>query len=102
MASDVSLLYPVRSDFERSFERSDPQLFNYFCLHGKQVFAALQRRRFRVFTQGWRPKRDVAVEFRVSGDRYIVVDTSVFDVMINTFIFTVRELCVAEFDLFGK
>lgn len=99
MASSISLLYPIRSDFDRSLERLDPQLFNYFCLRGKQVFACLQRKRYRVIAQGWKPKGVLMVEPRVAGDRYIVVDTSVFDVMIDYFIYTVRELCSIEFDL---
>lgn len=96
MASDVSLLYPIRSDFERSQERLDPQVFNYFCFHGKQIFACLQRKRYRVIAQGWRPKCDVMVEIRLTGDRYVIVDTSSFDTMIKYFIYAVRELCSIE------
>lgn len=96
MASSISLLYPICSDFERSIERLDPQVYNYFCLHGKQVFACLQRKRYRVIAQGWQPKGCVMVESRVACDRYIIVDTSVFDVMIKYFIYAVRELCSLE------
>lgn len=96
MASDISLLYPIRSDFERSVERLDPQVYNYFCLHGKQVFACLRRGRYYVITQGWQPRSCVMVEHRVVGDRYIVVDTSSFDTMIKYFIYAVRELCSLE------
>jgi len=101
MASSISLLYPIVSDFERSVERLDPQVYNYFCLHGKQVFACLQRKRYRVLAQGWQPQGCLMSEHCIAGDRHIVVDTSSFQTMIDYFVYSVLELCNLERNLSG-
>ena len=38
MSNHISILYPNQDDFNNFDERQEPQIFNYICLHGKQLF----------------------------------------------------------------
>lgn len=56
MSSHISLLYPSQDDFFTLDERAEPQVFNYICLHGKQVFLSASNKHYNVLTAGWIPK----------------------------------------------
>lgn len=56
MSNHISILYPDQDDFNHFNERSEPQIFNYLCLHGKQVFITSANRQYEVVTAGWLPK----------------------------------------------
>ena len=56
MSNHISILYPTQTDFNNFSERSEPQIYNYVCLHGKQVFIALINKQYEVLTAGWIPK----------------------------------------------
>lgn len=56
MSEHISILYPIRDDFLNFNERQCPQLFNYVCLHGCQLFLTNVNKQYEVVTSGWIPK----------------------------------------------
>ena len=54
---DVSLLYPRFDDIIKHDERSEPEVFNYVCLHGKQIFFRVSRHNYEILTVGWTPRQ---------------------------------------------
>lgn len=56
MSNHISVLYPIQDDFNHFDERSEPQIFNYVCLHGKQMFITSANRQYEVVSAGWLPK----------------------------------------------
>lgn len=54
-STNINLIYPSPNDFYNRFdEGSHPQIFNYFCLHGYQVFIVRHNKVYEVFTRSWR------------------------------------------------
>ena len=56
MSNHISVLYPTQDDFNHFEERVEPQIYNYVCLHGKQVFISASNKHYTVLTAGWIPK----------------------------------------------
>lgn len=56
MGNHISILYPGQDDFINFDERVEPQVFNYVCLHGKQIFITSANRQYEVVSSGWLPK----------------------------------------------
>lgn len=56
MSNHISILYPSQCDFNHFDERAEPQIFNYLCLHGKQVFITSSNRQYEVISSGWIPQ----------------------------------------------
>ena len=56
MSNHLTLLYPTQDDFNYFHERSEPQVFNYVCLHGKQMFLTVANGQYEVVSAGWLPK----------------------------------------------
>ena len=56
MSNHISILYPTQQDFNCFDERQEPQIFNYICLHGKQLFITSANRQYEVVSSGWIPE----------------------------------------------
>ena len=56
MSNHISILYPIQSDFFAFDERVEPQLFNYVCIHGKQLYLTSSNKQYEVVSAGWLPK----------------------------------------------
>ena len=52
-SKDIKILYPIQADFFNEIPRSCPQLFNYCCVNGFQVFFRATLRYYEVLTSAW-------------------------------------------------
>lgn len=56
-SKDIKILYPIQSDFLDEMPRSCPQLFNYCCVSGFQVFFRISSGSapfYEVLTSAWK------------------------------------------------
>lgn len=75
--ADIKLLYPIASDFAKLDEILEPEVFNYFCLHGNQLFIERKRGMYRIITRGWQPPDKYCHAFdnqKLVLNNYFVVD----------------------------
>lgn len=89
---DISLLYPIASDFSDSSERANPEVFNYFCLSGKQVFLRISRKRYEVLTGLWYPYGYELKDYISPSRRYLIFQSTSFDSAHSYFLKLCREL----------
>lgn len=52
---DIQSLYPNNSDFVKYNEHINPEIFNYICVHGYQLFIRVNRKKYDVLTARWYP-----------------------------------------------
>ncbi|QCS37008.1 hypothetical protein [Tortoise microvirus 41] len=89
---DIRLYYPLPRDFLEHTERSEPELFNYVCYHGKQIFLRRARGRYQVLTANWRPLslKDLSTEFEKTLGYHVCYNSASFEAAFMAF----RKLCV--------
>lgn len=92
----ISLMYPTRRQLDALYdEGSSPHIYNYFCLHGYQVFISRTRSIYSVFTRGWQPKIikiiDTIRDSQGVFDYYVFRGKQIQEAM-NTFRVTCQEL----------
>lgn len=86
IANHANLLYPNRHQLDVLYdEGSNPHLFNYFALHGFQVFIQRTRKLFKVWTRGWLPHHFIDTYTYSNGQvDYITCNTDdIFQAMRN-------------------
>ena len=85
---DVQVLYPVLSDFIDGSEFNTPELYNYFCYRGKQLFFRRLRNRFQIVSGHWYPPNSIP-KTSVFNGLHVLVDVSVsqanFDFCLHMF-----------------
>lgn len=66
IAQNPDLMYPNQKQLRHIYdEGSSPHLYNYFCLHGNQIFLRKSRKVYSVVCRGWVPPKYVD-EFKYS------------------------------------
>ncbi|QCS37484.1 hypothetical protein [Tortoise microvirus 108] len=100
--ADIKLIYPVPKDFVEHSERGEPELYNYVCFHGKQVFLRKCRGEYEVLTASWNPQGmtfDESAFMKVMGYHRIWHGHSM-EAAFMCFKKLLTELISVEFDLF--
>ncbi|QCS37190.1 hypothetical protein [Tortoise microvirus 66] len=99
---DIKLLYPVPRDFAEHSERGEPELYNYCCFHGKQVFLRRSRGEYEVLTGAWTPSgvSDTMHDFMKVIGYHRVWHGHSMEAAFMCFKKIIVELISCEFDLF--
>ena len=95
---DVKILYPLYAELINHREREEPELFNYVCLHGRQLFWRLSRGSYEIMVAGWLPRG--AVNDVTLGDRHILFRSRDYDAASIMFSRVLRELMTINADDF--
>ena len=94
---DISLLYPRYDDVIKHDERREPEIFNYVCLHGKQIFFRVSRGNYEILTVGWRPRQLKDIEQSIETKHLVCrtkdysVATLVFKRLVNECVLTIQD-----------
>lgn len=92
---DIQVLYPVLSDFIDGSEFNMPELYNYFCYRGKQLFFRRLRNRFQIVSGHWYPPNHIPKSSVFNG-LHVLVDVSVsqsnFDFCLHMFEVTSKTM----------
>lgn len=93
IANNPNILYPNQHQLLVVYdEGSSPHLYNYFCLHGFQVFMNRERKVYKVWCRGWIPHKYKSEYVYSSG----VIDYIVYQgIDINHAMKVFRETCLA-------
>lgn len=98
----VELVYPTQDDILESYSRLEPEVSNYFCLAGSQVFFSRYRKNYRVFCRGWQPRKFQKFEDLVSqGRQYICYEGLDFSIAFHFYKLYCRELLERQDTLFS-
>ncbi|QCS36791.1 hypothetical protein [Tortoise microvirus 104] len=97
---DIQLLYPIANDFISNNERSTPELFNYCCFNGKQVFLRRFRKGYQVLTGQWKSNYYKHQNYDMFRNIYPVHYCEDFFTAKMVFKRIVQELLHIEYDLF--
>lgn len=96
---DVKLLYPLYAEILNHTERNEPEVFNYVCIHGRQIFFRKVNNRYQVLCVGWSPKSFKCTD--ILTDKHIVFVSQSYEASSLIFNKCIRELIsynVDEFD----
>lgn len=52
---DIQILYPNQQFISEHSEIREPEIFNYFVVHGKQLFIRRIKKDYQILTAGWYP-----------------------------------------------
>lgn len=60
ISKNADLMYPNQKQLQHIYdEGTSPHLYNYFCLHGKQIFLKRNRKVYSVVCRAWVPPKYV-------------------------------------------
>lgn len=98
---DIQTLYPTQSDIYDKMEISEPEYYNYMCVHGYQLFLRRKKREriYEVITAGWCPVSEYSKT--TSLDRYhVLYSCAKFNDAYRHFRRIGREMLAWQIDLF--
>lgn len=52
---DIQILYPNQQFIHEHDEKHEPEIYNYICVHGKQLFIRKIKKNYQVLTAKWLP-----------------------------------------------
>ena len=99
MSNHISILYPNQDNFNHFDERQEPQIFNYICLHGKQLFITSCNRQYEVVSSGWIPEDSRNITNLEKFKTYhCILRTKQFEIAYMKFFSYVKELVRKSID----